>query len=44
MLQKAGTGIAMRNSDKSLFEAADMITACDNNDAGVGKTIMELIG
>ena len=44
MLQKAGTGVAMRNSDKSLFEAADMITACDNNDAGVGKTIMELIG
>ena len=44
MLQKAGVGVAMRNSDKSLFEAADMITACDNNDAGVGKTIMELIG
>lgn len=44
MLETAGIGVAMCNSDASLFRVADKITACDNNDAGVGKTIMELIG
>lgn len=44
MLQHAGTGVAMSNSNPVLFPAADRITACDNNAAGVGKTIMELIG
>ena len=44
MVETAGIGVAMCNSDASLFRVADKITACDNNDAGVGKTIMELIG
>lgn len=44
MLQTAGIGVAMCNSHPNILAAADIITACDNNDAGVGKTIMELIG
>ena len=44
MLLSAGIGVAMCNSHPDLLAVADRITACDNNDAGVGKTIMELIG
>ena len=43
MIETAGIGVAMCNSEKRVLRVADKITACDNNDAGVGKTIMELI-
>ncbi len=43
MIRTAGIGVAMSNSDPKLFGEADMVTACDHNHAGVGKTIAELI-
>ena len=43
MIQTAGTGIAMCNGDAVVRSDADRITACDNNAAGVGKTILELL-
>ena len=41
MLEKAGLGIAMANSDEGILKMADKITD-DNNSGGVGKAIFEL--
>jgi hypothetical protein len=43
MVQAAGRGVAMKNSDDVLLTAAKYITTFDNNNAGVGKTIMEFL-
>ena len=43
MVQAAGRGIAMKNSDEGLLAAAKYVTDYDNNDAGVGKMIMEFL-
>ena len=44
MIIAAGFGVAMSNSDKKLLEAADLVTAWDNDHAGVGRMIRQLIG
>lgn len=44
MILSAGIGVAMCNGEEAVRAAADRITACDNNAAGVGKTIFELLG
>ena len=36
-------GSAMKNSDDTLLAAAKIVTASDNNAAGVGKTIMSFL-
>ena len=33
----------MRNSDEALLAAADLVTDCDNDHAGMGKTIFSLL-
>ena len=43
MVQAAGRGVAMKNSDDTLLAAAKIVTAADNNAAGVGKTIMSFL-
>ena len=43
MVQAAGCGVAMKNSDAVLLAAADIITPFDNNEAGVGRMIMEFL-
>lgn len=43
MVQAAGYGVAMKNSDETLLAAAKLVTSFDNNDAGVGRMIMELL-
>ena len=43
MVQAAGRGVAMKNSDAVLIAAADIITPFDNNEAGVGRMIMEFL-
>ena len=43
MVQAAGRGVAMKNSDAVLIAAADIITPFDNNEAGVGRMIMEYL-
>ena len=43
MVQAAGRGVAMKNSDAVLLAAADIITPFDNNEAGVGRMIMEFL-
>ena len=43
MVQVAGCGVAMKNSDAVLLAAADIVTPFDNNEAGVGKMIMEFL-
>ena len=43
MVQAAGRGVAMKNSDDVLLAAAKYVTAFDNNEAGVGRMIMEFL-
>ena len=43
MILAAGIGAAMSNSDEALLSAADLVTACDNDHAGMGKTIFDLL-
>ena len=43
MIQAAGRGVAMKNSDDVLLAAAKHVTAFDNNEAGVGRMIMEFL-
>lgn len=43
LLRLAGLGVAMRNCQPGVREAADAVTEYDNNDAGVGREIRKLI-
>ena len=43
MVQTAGWGIAMKNSDETLLSAAGIVTEYDNNAGGVGRMIMEYL-
>ena len=43
MIQAAGRSVAMKNSDDVLLAAAKHVTAFDNNEAGVGRMIMEFL-
>lgn len=44
MLRDAGAGYAMLNADREAKEAADRVTAWDNDHDGVARTVMSLLG
>ena len=44
MIEAAGLGVAMKNSNKALFSKAKTSTEKDNNEDGVGVFLRRLFG